>query len=46
MLEWLFQELIENKPGKMFNPKTLQEIARYNFKIDDKLLNKELAKKR
>ena len=43
--ECLFQEPIENKITKTYNPKTLKKIARGNIKLDDKLLNKELAKK-
>ena len=30
---------------KIYNPKPLREIARDNFKMDDKQLNKELAEK-
>ena len=41
----LFQESIENKIKKIYNPKALQEIARETIKIDDKQFNKELAKK-
>ena len=40
--EWLFQEPVENK---IHNPKSLKQIARYNIILDDKPLNKELAKK-
>ena len=43
--DWLFEGLIENKNEKSYNPKPLKQIARENFKIDDKQLNKELAKK-
>ena len=43
--EWLFQEPIENKVNKIYNPKSLKQIARDNIIIDDKQLNKELAKK-
>ena len=43
--EWLFQEPIENKIKKIYNPKSLKELARNNIKLDDKQLNKELAKK-
>ena len=43
--EWLFQEPIENKINKIFNPGSLKQIARDNIKLDDKQLNKELAKK-
>ena len=43
--EWLFKEPIENKIEKMYNPKPLKQLARNNIKLDDKQLNKELAKK-
>ena len=43
--EWLFQEPIENKNNKLYNPKSLKQIARDNIILDDKQLNKELAKK-
>ena len=43
--EWLFKEPIENKIEKIYNPKPLKQLARINIKIDDKKLNKELAKK-
>ena len=43
--EWLFREPIENKIKKIYNPKSLKQIARNNIKLDDKQLNKELAKK-
>ena len=29
----------------MYNPKSLTQIARFNIRLDDKQLNKELAKK-
>ena len=43
--EWLFKEPIENKIEKIYNPKPLKQLARNNIKLDDKQLNKELAKK-
>ena len=43
--EWLFREPIENKIKKIYNPKSLKQIARNNNRLDDKQLNKELAKK-
>ena len=43
--EWLFQEPIENKIKKLYNPKSLQQLARDNIKLDDKHSNKELAEK-
>ena len=45
ILEWLFQEPVENKLNKIYNPKSLKRIARNNIKLDDRQLNKELAKK-
>ena len=41
----LFQEFIENKHWKIFDPKPLREIARDKVKLDDKQLKKELARK-
>ena len=43
--EWLFQELIQSKFQKICKQKSLKQIARDNIKLDDKQLNKELAKK-
>ena len=43
--DWLFKEPIENKIKKIYNPKSLQQLARNNIKLDDKQLNKELARK-
>ena len=43
--EWFFQEPIQNTMKKIYNPKSLKQIARDNFKLDDKQLKKELAKK-
>ena len=43
--EWLFQEPVENKIKKIYNPRSLKQIARNNIKLDDKQLNKEIAKK-
>ena len=43
--KWLFQEPIENKINKMYNPKSLKQIARDNIRLDDKQLYKEVAKK-
>ena len=42
--EWLFQEPVENKIKTIYNPKSLKQLARNNIKLDDKQLNKELAK--
>ena len=41
--ERLFTETIENK--KLYNPKSLKQIATEKNKLDDKQLNKKLAKK-
>ena len=43
--EWLFQESVEKKVKKIYNPKSLKQLARNNIRLDDKQLNKELAKK-
>ena len=43
--EGFFREPIENKFKKMYNPKSLTQIARDNIRLDDKQLNKEFAKK-
>ena len=43
--EWLFEQPVENKINKLYNPKSLKQIARDHIKLDDKQLNKELAKK-
>ena len=43
--EWLFREPVENKIKKIYNPKSLKQIARNNIRLDDKQLNRELAKK-
>ena len=43
--DWLFQELVENKNKNIYNPKSLKQLARDNIKLDEKQLNKELAKK-
>ena len=46
--EWLFREEQtpnKNKIKKVFNPKTLKQIARQNMKMKDKELDKELGKK-
>ena len=47
--DWLFKEErspIKKKIQKVYNPKTLKQIARQNNKLSDKDLDKELAKKR
>ena len=43
--EWLFQEPIESKINKIYNPKSIKRTARENIKLDDKQINKELARK-
>ena len=43
--EWLFQEIVENKVSKIYNPRSLRQLARDNIRLDDKQLNKELAKR-
>ena len=43
--EWLFQEPVENKIKKVYNPNSLRQIARDNIRLDDKQLNKELARR-
>ena len=41
----LFREPIKIKNKKNYNPKPLKQLARDNIKLDDKQLNKELAKR-
>ena len=43
--DWLIKEPIENKIKKIYNSKSLERIARDNIKLDDKQLNKGIAKK-
>ena len=43
--DWLFKEPIEHKTSKIYEPKTLKQIARDIIKLDDKQLNKKLDKK-
>ena len=43
--EWFFQVLVGNKINKIYNPKPLRQLARDNIRLDDRQLNKELAKK-
>ena len=43
--EWVFQEPVENKIKKIYNPKSLKQLARNNIKLDDRQLNIEIAKK-
>ena len=41
--QWLFQEPIENKIRKIYNPMSLRQIARENIKLDNLHSNKELT---
>ena len=43
--EWFFQQPVENKIKKIYNPKPLRQLARDNIRLNDRQLNKELAKK-
>ena len=43
--EWLFQEPVENKIKKIYNPKSPKQLAGDIFKLDDKQISEELAKK-
>ena len=43
--EWLFQEPVENKINKIYNPRSLKQLARDNTRLDEKRLNEDLAKK-
>ena len=43
--EWFFEEPTENKIKKVYNPKTLRQLARDKIELDDKQLNEQLAKK-
>ena len=43
--EWLFSEPFEKKIIKLYSPESLKQITRDNIRLDDKQLNKELAKK-
>ena len=43
--EWLFQEPIENKVNRINNPHSLKQLAQDNIRLDDKQLNKKLARK-
>ena len=46
--EWLIKEErtpTEKQIKKVYNPKTLKQIARQNIKMNDKELDKELVKK-
>ena len=43
--EWLFPEYNENNINRIYKPKSLKRIARNTINLNDKQLNKELAKK-
>ena len=43
--EWLFQQSVVNRINKIYTPEPLRQTARDNIKLDDKQLNKELARK-
>ena len=43
--ECLFQEPVENKIKKTYNPKPLKQLARDNIRLDDRQLNGELARR-
>ena len=34
--EWLFKESVENEINKIYNPKSLKQLARDIIKLDDK----------
>ena len=43
--EWLFQENVENEIKKIYNPKSLKQLARDNIRLDDRQLNGEIARR-
>ena len=43
--EWLFQEPIENKINRIFNPRSLRQLARNNIRLDDIQLNGEFGRR-
>ena len=43
--ETLFQEPVENKINKIYNPKSLKQLARDNIRLDDRQLNDEIARR-
>ena len=43
--EWLFQEPIENKINRIYNPRSFRQIARNNIRLDDIQLNGELGRR-
>ena len=43
--EWLFQEPVENKVNKLYNPKPLRQLARDIIRLDDRQLDVVLARR-
>ena len=43
--ERLFQKTVENKINKIYNPISLRQLARDNIRLNDRQLDKVLAKK-
>ena len=43
IVEWLLSEPVENEINKIYNPKTLRQLARDNIRLDDRQFNGELA---
>ena len=43
--EWLFSEPVENKISKIYNPRSLKQLARDNIRLDDRQLNGELGRR-
>ena len=43
--EWLFQEPVENKINKIYNPRSLRKLARDNIRLDDIQINGDLCKR-
>ena len=41
--EWLFQEPVENKINKLYNPKPLRQLARDNIRLNDEQSNNWLG---
>ena len=41
--EWLFKEPVEKKIKKIYNPKSLKQLARNNIKSDDKQLTNRIS---
>ena len=43
--EWLFKESTEINIKKIYDPKSSRQLAKEKIRLDDKQLNRELAKK-